>query len=139
VLQIKNTDKIRGRQLTTPVCNLLLPPGLPPNSFLGPRIRMFLPSFSGATPEYPALLKYSCELLTNVSFAAPALVSISRSLSPAGGHSKDGADECMAGVLGGKPLLTMCFNDMEVRATEQDSVWLLCMGLTGACVEPYLP
>jgi len=128
-------------------------------------------SFSGGTLEHPGLLKYSCDLRTNVRLLPPARVllphnigsgsigsdngnsidisssSSSSSSNSSGGSSSRGGSinrsrqsgsssdkssrsntktsrdssafdesgELMHAVLGGRPLLTMAFDDMEVR------------------------
>lgn len=71
---------------------------------------------SGGTPDFPALIKYSCDLMTNVRFVAPARVSVPEDSTDAQpGRSR----ELMSAVLGGKPVLTMAFDDMVVSATQQ--------------------
>mmetsp|Transcript_4803 Transcript_4803/g.13119 ORF Transcript_4803/g.13119 Transcript_4803/m.13119 type:complete len:360 (-) Transcript_4803:55-1134(-) len=149
-VQLWNTDSTRGRGLTrVPVCTLTsLPPALRVDGGgLGPRIRMFLPSFSGGTPEHPGLLKYSCDLRTNVRLLPPVRILLppapidpSRSSSSSSGRSTDGSSgsgsssswpqqqqndlacyspeergELMHAVLGGKPLLAMAFDRMEMH------------------------
>lgn len=54
---------------------------------------------------HPGLLHYACKLCTNVQFIRPLRVKVE-------GLRDD--EEGMQGVLGGKPLLTMAFEDMEV-------------------------
>lgn len=127
-LQIRNVDSRRGRKLDVPVCTLLLPAARGPHEFAGPRITLALPSFSGGTPDFPALLKYSCQLLTNVRVVSPALVSVPEEEETGSGASKrsrergagatgsmkDGG-ELMSRVLEGRPLVALAFDDMEVR------------------------
>jgi len=56
----------RGRRaMGRPVATFKLP-GMRVEGFLGPRLRLSLPSFSGGTAEQPELLKYSCDLQTDV-------------------------------------------------------------------------
>lgn len=62
--------------LQAPVCSLALPPAAG-RGWAGPRIRMHLPSFSGATPECPQLLQYACQLHTNVRAVPAARVEVS--------------------------------------------------------------
>ncbi|KAF5829969.1 hypothetical protein DUNSADRAFT_15270 [Dunaliella salina] len=161
-VQLWNTDSARGRGLArVPVCTLTsLPPALRVDGGgLGPRIRMFLPSFSGGTPEHPGLLKYSCDLRTNVRLLPPARIllpprpsdlsssnSSSSNYSGSSGRSTDSSNgsgpssswaqqqqqqqqqqgdlerytpeergELMHAVLGGKPLLAMAFDRMEMH------------------------
>lgn len=62
---------------------------------------------SGNTAEHPGLLQYACQLTTNIRPTAPARVHVSSS-------EEDNDMEAMAGVLGGRPVLALCFEDMEV-------------------------
>ncbi|KAH7621459.1 hypothetical protein Ndes2526B_g03809 [Nannochloris sp. 'desiccata'] len=98
----------RGRRgLHTPVCHLDMPHV--PNTW-APRIQMFLPSFSGATLEYPGLLKYSLKLMTHVRFLKPVSLRL-----PDERHEDDhSSGEVLDAVLGGKPLLCMAFDNMEM-------------------------
>ena len=68
--------KPSAQGLDAPVCSMVLPPALG-GAWAGPRIRMQLPSFSGATPECPQLLQYTCHLSTNVRAVPAALVEVS--------------------------------------------------------------
>ena len=97
-------------------------------------------SFSGGTLEHPGLLKYSCDLRTNVRLLPPARVLLpaqpsaspeelgSSSSSSSRGKGSRACDlqqsalphpeersELLNDVLGGKPLLAMAFDNMEVR------------------------
>lgn len=72
--------KPSSQGLETPVCSMALPPAVG-STWAGPRIRMQLPSFSGATAECPQLLQYTCQLCTNVR-AVPATCVEVRILSP---------------------------------------------------------
>ena len=54
-----------------------LPPGAG-KDWAGPRIRMQLPSFSGAIAECPQLLQYACQLCTNVRPVPAAHVMVQR-------------------------------------------------------------
>ena len=62
--------------LEAPVCSMALPPAAS-RGWAGPRIRMQLPSFSGATGECPQLLQYTCQLCTNVCAMPASLVEVS--------------------------------------------------------------
>lgn len=96
-----------GKGLHTPVCHLGMPHT--PNTW-APRIQMNLPSFSGATPEYPGLLKYSLKLMTHVRFLKPVSLWL-----PDERHEDDhSSGEVLDAVLGGKPLLCMAFDNMEM-------------------------
>lgn len=62
---------------------------------------------SGNTVDQPGLLQYSCRLKTNIRPSSAAKISTSEG-------NKDDDLEVMAGVLGGRPVLALCFEDMEV-------------------------
>ncbi len=95
------------RGLHSPVCQLDMPHL---QNTWAPRIQMFLPSFSGATPEYPGLLKYSLKLMTHVRFLKPVNLRL-----PEERHDDDhSSGEVLDTVLGGKPLLCMAFDNMEM-------------------------
>jgi len=70
----------------------------------GPRISMFLPSFSGRTKLIPDLLKYSLQMRANVRLSAPIKVETSA-------DSKRGS---IANVLKGKPLVCIAFDNMRM-------------------------
>ena len=57
--------KPSSEALQVPVCSINLPPAAG-KAWAGPRMRMQLPSFSGAIAECPHLLQYACQLCTNV-------------------------------------------------------------------------
>lgn len=62
---------------------------------------------SGNTLDQPGLLQYACQLKTNIRPSSAATVSTPD-------DAKDSDLEVMAGVLGGRPILALCFEDMEV-------------------------
>ncbi|DBA85144.1 TPA: hypothetical protein ACH3X2_005862 [Trebouxia sp. C0005] len=93
-------------QLQTPVCSLDLPEAA--KGWKGPRLKLSLPSFSGNTAEHPRLLQYACRLSTNIRPTAAARVHVS-------GSEEDNDMEVMAGVLGGRPVLALCFENMEMK------------------------
>lgn len=62
---------------------------------------------SGNTVDQPGLLQYSCRLKTNIRPSSAAKISTSD------GNNADDL-EVMAGVLGGRPVIALCFEDMEV-------------------------
>ena len=72
--------KSSSQGLDAPVCSMVLPPALS-KAWAGPRIRMQLPSFSGATAECPQLLQYTCQLCTNVRAVPAATVEVRASPS----------------------------------------------------------
>ncbi|CAL5219720.1 g1613 [Coccomyxa viridis] len=100
--------KSSSQGLDAPVCSMVLPPALS-EAWAGPRIRMQLPSFSGATAECPQLLQYTCQLCTNVRAVPAAIVEASSS-----GDSK----EALPGILGGRPLLALAFDNMEMKVNK---------------------
>ncbi|KAJ9505201.1 hypothetical protein QJQ45_011231 [Haematococcus lacustris] len=136
VLLVSNVDQRGRRARSFPVCTLLLPPGLGEGSFPGPRLRLSLPSYSGATPDCPALLKYACHLHTNIGVMAPARVSLPLPEAPdlavgrrprgrAGGEGSEEDGELMTAVLGGRPLLALNFHDMEMTVHQPIQLPLL--------------
>ena len=109
VMELSNIEpRGRGRRgLHNAVCQLDMPHV---SDTWAPRIQMFLPSFSGGTPEYPGLLKYSLRLMTHVRFIKPVSLRL-----PDERHADDhGSGEVLDAVLGGKPLLCMAFDNMEM-------------------------
>jgi hypothetical protein len=112
-LHRRNSGKERG--LSSPVCSIQMP-GTPRG--WGPKIQMFLPSFSGATPDHPELLKYSLRLFTRVRFLKPVKLRFPETRS----DEERTSSEVMDGVLGGRPLLCMAFDNMEMEV-EPPQVW----------------
>ena len=88
-----------------------------------PKIQMALPSFSGATPDFPGLLKYSLRLMTKVRFLKPVQVRLPqlRCLEDEKNNG-GGGGEVLDSVLGGRPLLCMAFDDMEMQV-QPPEVW----------------
>lgn len=97
--------------LKEPVCAIQIP-RLQPQ--WGPVIQLSLPSYSGGTPACPDLLKYSLRMLTKIRFIKPLKIHMEDEKS--GSNSM----EALGTVLGGKPLLCMSFEKMniEVEAPE---------------------
>lgn len=62
---------------------------------------------SGNTVDQPGLLQYSCRLKTNIRPISAAKISTSNG-------ERDDDLEVMAGVLRGRPVLALSFEDMEV-------------------------
>ena len=83
----------------TKVCELALPSE---PKLKGPRISMFLPSFSGRTKSIPDLLKYSLRMNANVRLSAPIKVK------PSDEHG------AVTNILKGKPLLCIAFDNMRM-------------------------
>lgn len=107
LLNLESRGK-NGRGLTSPVCTINMP-HVP--STWAPRIQMFLPSFSGATPAYPGLLKYSLRLLTHVRFLKPVGVRLPEERS----IEDQSSGEVLDAVIGGKPLVCMAFDGMHME------------------------
>ena len=81
------------------MCELALPSE---PKLKGPRISMFLPSFSGRTKSIPDLLKYSLRMNANVRLSAPIKVK------PSYEHG------AVTNILKGKPLLCIAFDNMRM-------------------------
>ncbi|KAG2433502.1 hypothetical protein HYH02_012620 [Chlamydomonas schloesseri] len=124
VLELRNADTGRGRGLSTPVCLVELPAA---QRALGPRITLSLPSFSGGTPEVPGLLRYACDLTTNVGLVAPLRVSV-----PQPARGEEDSPEQLGAVLGGRPLLCIEFAQMEMRVEEPEALVLAGTSEAGA-------
>ena len=74
---------------------------------------------SGNTPEHPGLLQYACRLVANVRPIAAAQVDAK--------SSGDADDlEAMAGILSGRPILALSFNNMEVSALHEGLSYNQC-------------
>lgn len=120
VLEVWNAEPSgRGRGLrSVPVVRLELPRV---NTATGPRITLTLPSFSGATPEVPSLLRYACDLRTNIGLLPPA-----RAVAPLPppGSGEEGSTEVLAAVMGGRPLVTLEFAQMEMKVEEPEALLL---------------
>jgi len=98
------------------VAALRVPPARPPLQWPGPRLKLSLPSFSGRTPDVPRLLWYACDLTARIRLSAPVVVE---RLPPAPATS--GAPrhpEDVGGILGGRPLICLRFDDMSLRVEE---------------------
>ncbi|EFN51039.1 hypothetical protein CHLNCDRAFT_141535 [Chlorella variabilis] len=96
------------RGLASPVCRIEVPQLAPA---WAPKIQMFLPSFSGATPDHPGLLTYTLKLTAHIRPLPPARVTF-----PDRRHkSDDGSPEVLDAVLGGRALLCLAFDDMHME------------------------
>ena len=74
---------------------------------------VFLPR-SGGTPEFPSLIQYACDLMTNVRVVSPAIVTVPPAVD--GGAKGSNGGELMSSVLGGRPVLALAFEDMVVSS-----------------------
>ncbi|CAJ1957722.1 unnamed protein product [Sphenostylis stenocarpa] len=110
--------------LTSPV------PSLSFGHWVGPTIRMSLPSFSGATEYNPNLLKYSCQIECRVQALKPLKVSESFpstnddteqsledhvSSSHVAEDHKNDAQNFSTCVMLSKPILALKFNQMKMQ------------------------
>ncbi|XP_027341603.1 protein NEOXANTHIN-DEFICIENT 1 isoform X2 [Abrus precatorius] len=110
--------------LTSPV------PALSSGHWMGPTIRMTLPSFSGGTEYNPNLLKYSCQMECRVQALQPLKVSGAfpstnddneQSLEGCGGISNEAEDHRNDGqnfstcVMLSKPILALKFSQMKMQ------------------------
>ncbi|KAF8067121.1 NDX1 [Scenedesmus sp. PABB004] len=126
-----NVDRGRRGLPHRPVAVFQLP-ALPAGGFLGPRLRLSLPSFSGGTAEHPGLLQYSCDLATRVMPVAPMRVLLPDSHEAAGSGGRGGRGAAPAAaaagraphpevldlLLNGWPLACLAFSDMVMRVEE---------------------
>ena len=68
---------------------------------------LVVPCCSGNTADQPGLLQYSCRLTTNIRPSKAAKVESTA--------AEDSSHlEAVSHILGGKPILALCFDDMEV-------------------------
>lgn len=101
------------RGLSHPVCSIEIPELRP--QFM-PSIQMGLPSYSGATPLFPGLLKYSLRLYSKIRFIPPLKITVPRhdDYSVSCEEGREESLEALGPVLGGRPLLCMSFEDMRM-------------------------
>ncbi|RDX60633.1 Protein NEOXANTHIN-DEFICIENT 1, partial [Mucuna pruriens] len=122
-LDTKDTCNI-NISLTSPVLALGF------GHWMGPTIRMSLPSFSGGTEYNPNLLKYSCKIECRVQALQPLKVSgaftstnddSEQSLEDYGGNShvakdhKNDAQNFSTCVMLSKPILALKFSQMKMQ------------------------
>ncbi|XP_019052320.1 PREDICTED: protein NEOXANTHIN-DEFICIENT 1 isoform X2 [Nelumbo nucifera] len=125
--------EIKGSSATD-FCNISLPTAesKSDNMWMGPTIKMSLPSFSGNTKYTPHLLKYSCQISCRVRPVVPAKVSgpisatendrdmPSNNLSFNSEHSEVALSESDAwnrsiSVLLSKPIMALEFNFLKMQ------------------------
>ncbi|XP_062205682.1 protein NEOXANTHIN-DEFICIENT 1-like isoform X2 [Phragmites australis] len=110
-------------------CNISLPltGSHKHRKWMGPAIRMSLPSFSGQTEDHPDLLKYSCQVECRVSPVKPARIWSSRTTDPQ--ESSDGkisragsnvladsdAQNQSISVLLSRPIFALEFNSLKMH------------------------
>lgn len=84
-----------------------------PTAWPGPRMKIWLPSFSGATEACPQILKYTCQLSTRCSVCGPIVIEV---------EDDDDDPEALGPLLKGRPLITFNFADMEMKVREPQVV-----------------
>ena len=104
----KKRDNGAIKGLKEPVCSIEVPKIA--NQW-APTIQMFLPSYSGATPTCPDLLKYSLRMFTKVRIVPPVKIQIPEREN----ELESNTLEALGTVLGGRPLLCMAFENMEMQ------------------------
>lgn len=67
---------------------------------------------SGRSPAQPNLLRYALDLKATVRLSGPATVTVERQEGKAQPAAQQ--QHPLAGILGGRPLLTLAFDDMEM-------------------------
>uniref|UniRef100_A0A2C9VH15 Protein NEOXANTHIN-DEFICIENT 1 n=1 Tax=Manihot esculenta TaxID=3983 RepID=A0A2C9VH15_MANES len=116
------------------ICNINLAtavPGLKLDKWMGPAIKMSLPSFSGRTKHNPNLLKYSCSIECRMRAVQPAKVTGSFPASKHDteeslGHHKCKSPDAINGLLDNgqslsisvmlsKPILALQFNCLKMQ------------------------
>ncbi|KAA0044509.1 hypothetical protein IC582_017342 [Cucumis melo] len=127
----KNQEHVQVTEVKGPtsidVCNINLSFSVPFSKWMGPAIKMSLPSYSGHTEYSPELLKYSCQIQCRVRAVKPATVSVelpALNRAEDGDHhshitrsGEDGEHEqsLCTSVLLSKPILALEFSCMEMQ------------------------
>ncbi|XP_057725830.1 protein NEOXANTHIN-DEFICIENT 1 isoform X2 [Arachis stenosperma] len=103
-------------------CNISLTSADGTNSWMGPPIKMSLPSFSGGTEYNPNLLKYSCRIECRVQAVQPLKVSGAIPSTSTNDereqHNSDVAENhesFSTYVMLSKPILALKFNQMKMH------------------------
>ncbi|GMH37856.1 hypothetical protein BSKO_05740 [Bryopsis sp. KO-2023] len=124
--------RIFGKQrgLKPPVCTFVMKEEK--GGWKGPRIKMFLPSFSGCTPECPKMVKYSLELNTNVR----PISSVHLELHDDEDDDVNGSNEFMTKVLSGKPVLSLSFENMQMLVDPPEEMEKSVETVTSRAVQP---
>lgn len=128
-LELRSVDPTLnlGRGLQLPVASFSMAGTPAPDALPGPRIRLALPSFSGATEQHPALLKYACDLRTNVALMPPLRVTFPLSLASSAAPSSAAQRaelEAVEPILRGRPLIALAFSNMEMTVEEPEVLHL---------------
>ena len=85
-----------------------------PKKIVAPRIKMFLPSFSGRTKTCPDLMKYSLEMNANVRVSKPIEMCDHGDGNWDSARKEKGHDDVLTGVLKGKPVVCIAFENMHM-------------------------
>ncbi|GAQ77960.1 hypothetical protein KFL_000060250 [Klebsormidium nitens] len=101
-------DEVGWRNENRHLAAITLPRDRRKGAWAGPRIKMYLPSFSGKTDLQPDMLKYSCELRCNVRPVAAARVEAPKA------SGRPEADSALRSVLLGRPVFSLVFDNMEM-------------------------
>ncbi|XP_047096111.1 protein NEOXANTHIN-DEFICIENT 1 isoform X2 [Lolium rigidum] len=118
---------------TRHLCNISLPATAgshKDNKWIGPAIRMSLPSFSGQTEDHPDLLKYSCKVECRVRPVSPAKIWNPRTAEPQ--ECSDGKNGSVVAesdaqrqsvlVLLSRPILALEFSSLLMRVDAPKTV-----------------
>ncbi|ONI29839.1 hypothetical protein PRUPE_1G217100 [Prunus persica] len=111
------------------ICNINLTTFVPASNignWMGPAIKMSLPSFSGRTEYYPNLLKYSCQIECRVRAVHPAKVSGPPSMPKSEAEQSseihhateefmDNSKNLCVAVMSSKPILALKFSCMKMQ------------------------
>ncbi|TKY66356.1 hypothetical protein E2542_SST09226 [Spatholobus suberectus] len=99
---------------------LITEPALSFDHWMGPAIKMSLPSFSGRTQYNPNLLKYACQIECRVRAMQP--LKVSRAILTSNGDSeqhledqKDGTHNFSTCVMLSKHMLALKFSQMKMQ------------------------
>ncbi|KAK4265115.1 hypothetical protein QN277_026208 [Acacia crassicarpa] len=104
------------------LCNISLAnaavPAFNVNQWMGPTVRMSLPSFSGGTEYNPHLLKYSCHIECRVRAVQPLRVS-GATLTLTNDDKKENVEDethnMSAFVMLSKPIFALKFSEMKMQ------------------------
>ena len=84
-----------------------------PKKIVSPRIKMFLPSFSGRTKTCPELMKYSLEMNANVRVSKP-IEMMDDDDNDENVAKKGKTNDVLNGVIKGKPVVCIAFENMHM-------------------------
>uniref|UniRef100_M8AQV0 Uncharacterized protein n=1 Tax=Aegilops tauschii TaxID=37682 RepID=M8AQV0_AEGTA len=124
-IEISETSGSSSRHL----CNISLPlneasrGSYKRNKWMGPAIKMSLPSFSGQTEDHPELLKYSCKVECRVRPVSPAKIWSPKTAEPEecsdGRNNSTGSDSDAQRqsllVLLSRPILALEFSSLRMH------------------------